>query len=39
MYCDDAVDDNDTFNDNDNDNIIFYVKAAGEGVVASRTVL
>ena len=33
---DDAVDDSDTFNDYDN--IIFYVKAAGEGAVASRKV-
>ena len=31
--ADDAVDDNDAFNDNVN--IIFYVKAAGEGGVAS----
>jgi hypothetical protein len=28
---------NDTFNDNDNIN--FYIKAAGEGAVASRKVL
>ena len=35
-YDDDAVDDKDTFNDNDN--IMFYLKAAGEGAVASRKV-
>jgi hypothetical protein len=39
---DDAVDDNDTFNDNDNivfyAFIMFYVKVAGEGAVASRKV-
>jgi hypothetical protein len=33
---DDAVDDNDNFYDNDN--IMFYVKAVGEGAVASRKV-
>jgi hypothetical protein len=35
---DDDDDDDDDFTLNDNDNIIFYVKAAGEGTLASRKV-